>query len=164
MKYLPLGFSIASFLAAGAIALTTSAEAGLQPAGAERTPPTEVCRSTSNQACGRPPADSGDRYGGGDNRATASAPQNAAPITPIASTPAPTRARVTKGSGSLPSDAGSAGLFSRIDDRDACATSINLSASQMPTRSLHRFGKANLNPHRDRSGTRSVRTSNGKPM
>lgn len=45
MKYLPLGFSIASFIAAGLIALTTSAHA-LSGAIDEK-----ACVSTSSQGC-----------------------------------------------------------------------------------------------------------------
>lgn len=47
MKYLPLGFSIASFIAAGLIALTTSAHA-LSGLTAERS-----CVTTSSQDCER---------------------------------------------------------------------------------------------------------------
>ena len=51
MKYLPLGFSIASFLAASAIALTTSAQAGLRGSD-EPAAPAKACRFASNQDCG----------------------------------------------------------------------------------------------------------------
>lgn len=46
MKYLPLGFSILSFVVAGMIALTTSARAGLFSGGEDR-----ACEFTSNQSC-----------------------------------------------------------------------------------------------------------------
>lgn len=45
MKYLTLGFSIASFIAAGVIALTTTAHAG-----PTSTPPAFVPEFTSNQS------------------------------------------------------------------------------------------------------------------
>ncbi len=46
MKYLPLGFSILSFIVAGMIALTTSAHAGLFFGGEDND-----CEFTSNQSC-----------------------------------------------------------------------------------------------------------------
>ena len=48
MKYLTLGFSIASFLAAGAIALATSARADL---GVMRPAEPAACKFTSSQDC-----------------------------------------------------------------------------------------------------------------
>ncbi|HEY9234252.1 MULTISPECIES: hypothetical protein [Phenylobacterium] len=50
MKYLPLGFSIASFLAAGLIALTTSAHA-LSEVSQQVS-----CLATSSQSCESGPA------------------------------------------------------------------------------------------------------------
>jgi len=48
MKYLTLGFSIASFLAAGAIALATSARADL---GVMRPAEPAACKFASSQDC-----------------------------------------------------------------------------------------------------------------
>lgn len=48
MKYLTLGFSIASFLAAGAIALATSARADL---GVMRPSGPAACKFASSQDC-----------------------------------------------------------------------------------------------------------------